>query len=229
MSGTLVLVRHGQSTWNRANLFTGWEDVPLSDHGVEEAREAGRLLREEGFLFDVAFTSWLQRAIKSLWIILEELDQMWIPEYKHWALNERHYGALQGLNKSEQARIVGEQQVHQWRRSWDVRPPKLDARATMSDRRYAAIASGFPSGESLKDTVERVEPYWTQVIAPHLRDGETVLLVAHGNSQRALIKIIEDIPNELVPDLELPTGIPYVIRMNDSLDVLDSGFRRRGA
>jgi 2,3-bisphosphoglycerate-dependent phosphoglycerate mutase len=223
---SLVLVRHGESTWNRENRFTGWVDVPLSEHGIEEARQAGRILREEGVLFDVAFTSYLNRAIKSLWIILEELDQMWIPELKHWALNERHYGKLQGLNKREMAQLEGEDRVRQWRRSWDVGPPQLDPSPDPPDRRYADLGPRLPLGESLRDTVARVRPYWEEAIRPHLRIGQRVLVVAHGNSLRGLVKILENIPDDAIPGFELPTGIPYLLRLRASLEVVESSFLR---
>ena len=220
----LVLVRHGESTWNQENRFTGWGDVPLSDHGIVEARRAGQILKDEGIRFDVAFTSYLQRAIKTLWIVLEELGQMWIPEHKHWRLNERHYGALQGLNKAETARKYGEEQVQLWRRGWDVRPPPSET-ADAADRRYAGIEGGIPRGESLKDTVDRVVPYWESAIRPRLIEGSNVLVAAHGNSLRALIKFIEGIPDEAIPGLEIPTAVPYVLRLDESLGVLDAGFR----
>jgi 2,3-bisphosphoglycerate-dependent phosphoglycerate mutase len=223
-SKALVLVRHGESTWNRENRFTGWEDVPLTDRGEEEARNAGRILRARGFLFDVAFTSVLNRAIKSLWIILEELDQMWIPEWKHWALNERHYGALQGLDKAEQAARCGEEQVRLWRRSWSVRPPLMDRADVRADRRYTELGARVPLGESLEDTVARVAPYWESTIRPHLARGENVLIAAHGNSLRGLVKIIENVPDDVIPTFELPTGIPYALHLSDSLDVIASGF-----
>jgi len=230
MSGrTLVLVRHGESTWNQENRFSGWRDVPLSDRGVQQARNAGQILKDDGFLFDVAFTSYLKRAIKTLWIILEELDQMWVPEYKHWTLNERHYGKLQGLNKAEQAKEYGDTQVHLWRRGWDVRPPQIDdthdAAFPLHQRQYAGLKTGIPRGESLKDTVDRVMPYWEKEIRPHLKRGRNVIVVAHGNSLRALIKVIENVPEDAISGIELPTGTPYVLRLDKSLRPIDSGFR----
>jgi 2,3-bisphosphoglycerate-dependent phosphoglycerate mutase len=227
-SRSLVLVRHGESTWNQENRFSGWRDIPLSDRGIAQARNAGQILKDDLIQFDVAFTSLLKRAIKTLWIILEELDQMWIPEYKHWRLNERHYGKLQGLNKAEQAEEYGEEQVHLWRRGWDVRPPLIedthDAASPVHQRRYSSMKSEIPRGESLKDTVERVAPYWKSHIRPQLSKGN-VLVVAHGNSLRALIKFIENVPEDAIAEVELPTGTPYVLRLDSKLRTIDSGFR----
>ena len=225
MSRSLVLVRHGESTWNQENRFSGWRDVPLNDRGSEQAHSAGRILRDDGFEFDVAFTSYLKRAIKTLWIILEELDQMWIPEHKHWRLNERHYGKLQGLNKAEMAREYGEGQVHLWRRSWDVPPPLLDESPEAKERPYAAFAAELPRGESLENTVARVLPYYESDIQPQLREGKDVLIVAHGNSLRALVKVLENIADDVIPTFEFPTGVPYVLRLNENLGLIDSGFR----
>ena len=205
----LVLLRHGESQWNRENRFTGWTDVDLSAAGTAEAREAGRLLKELGYRFDVAFTSVLKRAIRTLWLTLEELDQMWLPVEKSWRLNERHYGDLQGLNKAETAAKFGEQQVLVWRRSYDIPPPALkpgDPRGEASDPRYVSVP--VPLTECLKDTVERVVPYWDSTIAPAIRSGRNVLIAAHGNSLRALIKYLDGLSDEAVVSLNVPTGIP---------------------
>jgi 2,3-bisphosphoglycerate-dependent phosphoglycerate mutase len=217
----LVLLRHGESQWNRENRFTGWVDVDLSPVGIEEARAAGRLLKAEGLRFDLAFTSVLKRAIRTLWIALDELDQVWLPEEKHWRLNERHYGALQGLNKAEMAAKFGEQQVHVWRRSYDTPPPVLatdDARYEGRDPRYAGVE--VPRTECLKDTVARVIPYWTSVIAPAVRAGRRVLVAAHGNSLRALVKHLDGIGDAEIVGLNIPTGIPLVYELDDSLHPL---------
>ena len=216
---TLVLLRHGQSTWNLENRFTGWTDVDLSPQGVEEARTAGRLLREGGFTFDVAYTSVLKRAIKTLDLTLDQLDLDWLPVTKAWQLNERHYGALQGLNKAEMAEKYGDAQVKIWRRSYDTPPPPLahdDERHPRFDRRYAGV-SGLPASESLKDTVARMLPYWHAEIAPVVR-ARRVLIAAHGNSLRALIKYLDDMSDEAIVELNVPTGIPLVY-------TLDSGLR----
>jgi 2,3-bisphosphoglycerate-dependent phosphoglycerate mutase len=217
----LVLLRHGESQWNRENRFTGWVDVDLSPKGIEEARAGGRLLRAEGYAFDLAFTSVLKRAIRTLWIALEELDQMWIPEEKHWRLNERHYGALQGLNKAEMAAKYGEAQVLAWRRSYDTPPPPLsatDERYEGSDRRYAGVP--VPRSESLKDTVARVIPYWDATIAPAIRGGKRVLVAAHGNSLRALIKHLDNVGEAELVALNVPTGIPLVYELDGGLKPL---------
>jgi 2,3-bisphosphoglycerate-dependent phosphoglycerate mutase len=214
----LVLLRHGESAWNRENRFTGWTDVDLSENGVAEARAAGRLLRTGGFRFDVGFTSVLKRAIRTLWLALEELDQMWLAEEKSWRLNERHYGALQGLNKAEMAAKFGEQQVLAWRRSYDVRPPPLaagDPRSEARDPRYAGIA--VPAAECLKDTVERVVPYWESAIAPAVRAGRAVLLAAHGNSLRALVKHLDGLGEDAIMKLNIPTGVPLVYELDAGL------------
>ncbi len=215
----LVLLRHGESTWNKENRFTGWTDVGLTAQGVREAEEAGRLLLAEGFGFDVSYTSVLKRAIKTLWIVLEEMDLMWIPVHRSWRLNERHYGALQGLNKAETARKHGEEQVHIWRRSYDVRPPPLDPddpRHPRFDPRYAELSpEELPRTECLKDTVERFLPYWHQEIAPVVRRGKRVLVSAHGNSLRALVKYLDDVSDEEIPKLNIPTGIPLVYELQD--------------
>ncbi len=217
----IVLLRHGESQWNLENRFTGWTDVDLSEKGVEEARQAGRALREAGFVFDVAFTSVLKRAIRTLWIVLEELDRMWIPQRKSWRLNERHYGALQGLNKAETAVEYGEEQVRLWRRSYDVPPPPLerrDKRFCGNDPRYDALApEELPISESLKDTAARVMPFWEGTIVPVLARGARVIVSAHGNSLRSLVKHLDNIPDEDVPALEIPTGKPLVYEFSDDL------------
>ena len=214
----LVLLRHGESDWNRENRFTGWTDVDLSQKGVEEARAAGRLLKSGGYAFDLAFTSVLKRAIRTLWLALDELDRMWVPEVKDWRLNERHYGALQGLDKSEMAARFGEQQVLAWRRSYDTPPPALepdDPRSEARDPRYAGIA--VPRTECLKDTVARVVPYWEQAIAPQVRAGKRVLVAAHGNSLRALVKYLDNISDAAIVKENIPTGIPLVYELDDKL------------
>ena len=217
----LVLARHGESVWNKENRFTGWTDVDLSEKGLLEAHEAGQILREGGYVFDVAFTSVLKRSIRTLWIILDELDQMWIPIHVHWRLNERHYGSLQGLNKAEMASKYGEEQVLLWRRSYDVRPPPLeetDERYPASDPRYAALGKNeVPRCESLKDTVRRVLPYWHEVIAPAITSGKRILISAHGNSLRALVKHLDRISDEEIAQLNIPTGIPLVYELDDDL------------
>src|SRR5215210_1308501 len=217
----VVLLRHGQSTWNQENRFTGWKDVDLSEQGVAEAREGGRLLRDGGYAFDLAFTSVLKRAIKTLDIALEEMDQLWIPVTKHWRLNERHYGALQGLNKAETAAKHGEEQVKIWRRSYDTPPPPLDVddpRHPSRDRRYASLAaSELPRTESLKDTVARFMPFWDHTIAPEIRAGKRVLIVAHGNSLRALVKYLDNTSDRDIVELNIPTGVPLVYLLNEDL------------
>jgi len=214
----IVLVRHGESVWNRENRFTGWADVDLSPQGVEEARKAGQLLRDEGYEFDIAFTSLLKRAIRTLYIAQREMDALWVPVQKAWQLNERHYGALQGLNKAETAAKFGEDQVKIWRRSYDTRPPELtrdDERYPGSDRRYAGLKpSELPLSECLKDTVARVVPYWESVIVPELRAGKKVLVAAHGNSLRALIKYLDGVPDEKIVELNVPTARPLVYELN---------------
>ena len=217
----LVLLRHGESGWNRENRFTGWTDVDLSQQGITEARAAGRLLKSEGYDFDVAYTSMLKRALRTLWIALDELDRMWLPVEKSWRLNERHYGALQGLNKAEMAAKYGEAQVLAWRRSYDTPPPALtpdDPRYEGSDRRYAGVE--VPLTESLKDTVARAVPYWQSGIAPALRAGKRVLVAAHGNSMRALVKHLDGISDEAIVKLNIPTGIPLVYELDESLKPL---------
>jgi 2,3-bisphosphoglycerate-dependent phosphoglycerate mutase len=220
----LVLLRHGESTWNKENRFTGWTDVDLSDKGREEAREAGRLMSAEKYEFDVAYTSVLKRAIRTLWTALDELDMMWIPVYRSWRLNERHYGGLQGLNKAETAAKYGDDQVKIWRRSYDTPPPALtyeDPRHPSHDRRYADLKRGeIPLTESLKDTVARFLPHWHEVIAPDIKAGKRVLIVAHGNSLRALVKYLENIPDDKIVELNIPTGIPLVYSLNEDLKPL---------
>jgi 2,3-bisphosphoglycerate-dependent phosphoglycerate mutase len=214
----LVLLRHGESQWNQENRFTGWVDVDLSPKGIDEARAAGRLLRAEGYRFDFSFTSVLKRAIRTLWIALDELDQVWLPEEKHWRLNERHYGALQGLDKADMAAKFGEAQVLAWRRSYDTPPPPLspdDERHESRDPRYAGVP--VPAAESLKDTVARVIPYWESAIAPAIRSGKRVLVAAHGNSLRALIKHLDDVGEAELVGLNVPTGIPLVYELDASL------------
>ena len=217
----LVLLRHGESVWNRENRFTGWTDVGLSEGGVREAVEAGRLLKAESIVFDIAFTSVLKRAIKTLWLALEELDQMWIPIHNSWRLNERHYGALQGLNKAETAARHGEAQVKIWRRSYDIPPPPLepgDERHPGRDPRYAGLKPDeLPLTESLKDTVARFLPYWHQTIAPAVRSGARVLVAAHGNSLRALVKYLDTISEPEIVELNIPTGIPLVYELDGNL------------
>ena len=218
---TLVLLRHGESVWNKENRFTGWTDVDLSDTGRDEAREAGRLLKEGGYAFDLAYTSVLKRAIRTLWIALDSLDQLWLPVEKHWRLNERHYGALQGLNKAETAEKHGEAQVKIWRRSYDIPPPPLtadDPRHAGRDPRYAGLSpSEIPLTESLKDTVDRFLPYWHGSIEPAIRDGRRVLIAAHGNSLRALVKYLDDMSDDAIVGLNIPTGIPLVYELDDAL------------
>ena len=220
----LVLVRHGQSTWNLENRFTGWTDVGLTEQGVSEAHEAGRLLREEGYTFDVAYTSVLKRAIKTLWIMLEEMDLEWIPVIRAWQLNERHYGALQGLNKSEMAKKFGDEQVHIWRRSYDVPPPELeptDERHPNFDPRYAGLSpEQVPATESLKITLERVLPYWHSTLAPAIKSGQRLLVAAHGNSLRAMVKYLDNVSDDDIPGLNIPTGVPLVYELDDDLKPL---------
>jgi 2,3-bisphosphoglycerate-dependent phosphoglycerate mutase len=217
----IVLLRHGESTWNKENRFTGWTDVDLSDTGRDEAKKAGELLKAEGFVFDVAYTSVLKRAIRTLWIVLDELDQMWLPVYRDWRLNERHYGALQGLNKAETAAKHGDEQTKIWRRSYDIPPPELtpdDPRYPGHDPRYARLSKeDLPLTECLKDTVERFLPYWHETIAPAITSGERVLIAAHGNSLRALVKYLDGISDEAIVELNIPTGIPLVYELDDQL------------
>lgn len=217
----LVLVRHGESDWNRENRFTGWTDVDLSEQGLREARAAGQVLKAEGFRFDLAFTSVLKRAIRTLWIILDELDRMWIPVEHSWRLNERHYGALQGLNKAETAAQFGDEQVRIWRRSYDTPPPPLaleDERHPGRDPRYQSLsAEDLPLTECLKDTVARMLPYWHEQIAPAVRSGRQVIVAAHGNSLRALVKYLDQISDEEIIKLNIPTGIPLVYELDANL------------
>ena len=224
----LVLLRHGQSTWNLANRFTGWTDVDLTDQGRAEAAESGRLLKEEGFVFDVAYTSVLKRALRTNWIVLDELDRLWIPVVKDWRLNERHYGALQGLNKAETAEKHGEAQTKIWRRSYDTPPPALerdDPRHPGHDPRYASVPpADLPATESLKDVVARFVPYWKDTIAPAITAGRRVLITAHGNSLRALVKFLDGISDEDIPDLNIPTGIPLVYELDAALKPIGSRY-----
>jgi len=217
----VVLLRHGESTWNKENRFTGWTDVDLSDKGREEARAAGQLLRADGYVFDIAYTSVLTRAIRTCWMALDELDQLWIPVEKSWRLNERHYGALQGLNKAETAAKHGEAQTKIWRRSYDIPPPALtpsDERHPSHDPRYASLApADCPATESLKDTVARFLPYWNDTIAPTVRSGRRVLITAHGNSLRALVKYLDRISDQDIVELNIPTGIPLVYELDAAL------------
>lgn len=217
----LVLLRHGESTWNKENLFTGWTDVGLSEKGTQEAIDAGRVLRSDGYVFDIAFTSVLKRAIKTLWLALEEMDLMWIPVFNSWRLNERHYGALQGLNKVAMVDRFGTEQVMLWRRSYDVRPPALspdDDRSPAKDPRYAGLSKEeIPLTECLKDTVARVLPYWHETIAPAVRSGQRLIIAAHGNSMRALVKYLDNVPDDKIVGLNIPTGIPLVYEFNEDL------------
>lgn len=219
---TLVILRHGQSEWNRENRFTGWTDVDLTAQGIEEGRRAGRFLREAGFSFDVAYTSLLKRAIRTLWLVLEELDMLWLPVEKAWRLNERHYGALQGLDKAEMVDRFGKEQVFLWRRSYSAQPPPLapdDPRHPRFDPRYAQVdPADLPATESLENTLARVLPCWQRVIVPRLQAGERVLVVAHGNSLRALIKYLDGIPDQDVAGLSIPTGIPILYKLNERLE-----------
>jgi 2,3-bisphosphoglycerate-dependent phosphoglycerate mutase len=217
----LVLVRHGESTWNKENRFTGWTDVDLSEKGIEEAHKAGQVLKEQGYTFDIAFTSVLKRAIRTLWIILDEMDLMWIPVQRSWRLNERHYGALQGLNKAETAGQYGEQQVFIWRRSYDIQPPALtvsDSRYPGHEPRYKELAPGeIPLTESLKDTVARFMPYWHDTLTPVLKSGKKVIIAAHGNSLRALVKYLDNVPDAEIVGLNIPTGVPLVYELDEDL------------
>ena len=219
MAGKLVLCRHGQSDWNLKNLFTGWTDVDLTEKGNQEAVDAGRLLADSGYQFDIAYTSVLKRAIRTLWHIQDQMDLMWIPVIRDWRLNERHYGNLQGLNKAETAAKYGDEQVHIWRRSYDIPPPDLpdsDERHPAHDPRYAGIAD-LPSSESLATTLERVLPCWTEVIAPDLKAGRNVLIAAHGNSLRALVKMLDDVSDEEITGFNIPTGVPLAYDLDDDL------------
>lgn len=224
----LVLLRHGESIWNQENRFTGWTDVDLTSKGLEEARNAGILLRENGFTFDIAHTSLLKRAIRTLWITLDEMDQMWIPVELNWRLNERHYGALQGLNKAETAKEYGDEQVLIWRRSYDTRPPSIvteDKRYPGFDARYRNLSPvDIPVAESLKDTVARFLPYWNQAIAPQIKAEKKIIIVAHGNSLRALIKHLDNISDEDILNYNIPTGIPLIYELDDNLKPLASYY-----
>jgi 2,3-bisphosphoglycerate-dependent phosphoglycerate mutase len=215
----LVLLRHGESTWNKENRFTGWTDVDLSEKGIEEAKQAAISLKEGGYTFDIAYTSVLKRAIRTLWITLDGMDLMWIPVIRSWRLNERHYGALQGLNKAETAAKFGDEQVHTWRRSYDTRPPALeptDARFPGNDPRYKGVSQNeLPLTECLKDTVERFLPYWFDVVIPIIQSGKKTLIVAHGNSLRALIKHLDNISDDEITELNIPTGVPLVYHLDD--------------
>jgi 2,3-bisphosphoglycerate-dependent phosphoglycerate mutase len=217
----VVLLRHGESVWNEENRFTGWTDVDLTPRGCEEAREAGAVLRAEGYTFDAVYTSVLKRAIRTLWIVLDEMDLMWLPVYRSWRLNERHYGALQGLNKAETAEKFGEDQVKVWRRSYAIPPPPLtadDVRFPGRDRRYRGLsAEQLPLTECLKDTVARFLPYWHETIAPAIRQGQRVMIAAHGNSLRALVKYLDDISEEEIVELNIPTGMPLVYELDGDL------------
>jgi len=221
----LVLIRHGESTWNKENRFTGWTDVELSDKGRQEALDGGRVLKAEGYTFDVAYTSVLKRAIRTLWTVLDEMELMWIPVYRSWRLNERHYGALQGLNKAETAAKFGEDQVKIWRRSYDIPPPPLtpdDERYPGHDPRYRGLSPAeLPLTECLKDTVARFLPLWHETIAPAIRGGQKVLIAAHGNSLRALVKYLDNIPEKDIVELNIPTGMPLVYELDDDLKPLN--------
>ena len=226
MAGKLILCRHGQSDWNLKNLFTGWTDVDLTKQGIQEAIDAGQLLTELGFDFDIAYTSVLKRAIRTLWYMLDEMDLMWIPVIRDWRLNERHYGALQGLNKAETAAKYGDEQVHIWRRSYDIPPPPLDdddERHPSFDPRYTGVAD-LPGTESLKLTLERVLPCWEELIAPDLKAGKNVLVAAHGNSLRALVKMLDEISDEEITGFNIPTGVPMVYELSDDLTPLSREF-----
>lgn len=215
----VVLLRHGESIWNKENRFTGWTDVDLSEKGIQEAHKAGQVLKKEGFVFDIAYTSVLKRAIRTLWITLDEMDLMWIPVYRSWRLNERHYGALQGLNKSEMAEKYGEEQVKIWRRSYDTQPPALeksDPRYPGNDPRYKDLdPKDIPTTECLKDTVARFLPYWNETIAPVVKSGKRVLIAAHGNSLRALVKYLDNISDNDIVNLNIPTGLPLIYELDD--------------
>jgi 2,3-bisphosphoglycerate-dependent phosphoglycerate mutase len=220
----LVLLRHGESIWNQKNLYTGWIDVDLSERGILEAHQAARLFQEERFEFDLAFTSVLKRAIRTLWIVLDDMDLMWIPVVNNWRLNERHYGALQGLNKAETAKQFGEKQVHIWRRSYDIRPPELKREDPMypgNDPRYRDLpVEEIPLSECLKDTVGRFLPYWHQSIVPRIKNGEKILIAAHGNSIRALVKYLDNISDQDIVELNVPTGVPLIYELDENMQPL---------
>jgi 2,3-bisphosphoglycerate-dependent phosphoglycerate mutase len=228
MPGKLILVRHGQSVWNVENLFTGWHDVDLSEQGRQEAAQAGRELLKENLHVDIAFTSVLKRAIRTLWILLDEMDRMWVPVERSWRLNERHYGALQGLNKAQTVEKHGEAQVKIWRRSYDIPPPKLeldDKRHPRFDPRYAGVdPAELPAAESLKDTLARVLPFWHSRIAPELRTGRNVLVAAHGNSLRAMVKMLDNVSEKEIVELNIPTGVPLLYELNAELKPLGSRY-----
>lgn len=221
----LVLLRHGESAWNQENRFTGWTDVDLTEKGLAEAHEAGKLLKANGFTFDIAYTSVLKRAIRTLWITLDEMDLMWVPVIRTWRLNERHYGALQGLNKAETAKEYGEEQVKVWRRSFDIQPPALkteDPRYPGHDPRYADLSdSELPKTECLKDTIERFLPYWEETIIPTMKTGKKVIIAAHGNSLRALVKHLDHISDNEIVSLNIPTGMPLVYELNNNFEAVD--------
>ena len=226
MAGKLVLCRHGQSDWNLKNLFTGWTDVDLTQKGIQEASDAGKQLAGLGYDFDIAFTSVLKRAIRTLWIMLDEMEQMWIPVVRDWRLNERHYGALQGLNKAETAAKHGADQVHIWRRSYATPPPELEAddeRHPAHDKRYAGIEN-LPATESLATTLERVLPCWESLIAPELKSGKNVLIAAHGNSLRALVKMLDEVSDEEITKFNIPTGVPLAYELDDELKPISREF-----
>jgi len=220
----VVLLRHGESTWNKENRFTGWVDVDLSERGMAEGHQAAKVLKEGRYTFDVSYTSVLKRAIRTLWIVLDDMDLMWIPVYRSWRLNERHYGGLQGLNKAEMAARHGDEQVHIWRRSYDIRPPALTKSDPMypgNDPRYRDLTEQeLPLTECLKDTVARFLPYWHEVIAPVVKEGKRVLIAAHGNSLRALVKYLDKVPDDVIPGLNIPTGVPLVYELDDNLQPL---------
>ncbi len=224
----LVLTRHGQSTWNKENRFTGWTDVGLTERGIREAKDAGKILKEEGFEFKLAYTSYLKRAIKTLWYILEEMDAMWIPVYKTWRLNEKHYGDLQGYNKAEMAEKVGAEQVLLWRRSYDTPPPPIpldDPRHPRFEKKYAELSPGeLPSTEALKDTIERIIPYWENEIIPSLKKYKEVLISAHGNSLRGIVKYLKNMTPEEILKFNIPTGIPYVFEFDDEMKLQKDYF-----
>ncbi len=225
---TLVLLRHGESVWNQENRFTGWVDVDLSEKGLAEAKAAGQMLNANGFTFDVAFSSVLKRAIRTLWIVQDEMDLLWLPVHRSWRLNERHYGRLQGLNKAETAAEHGEAMVELWRRSYDVPPPALDKTDPQypgNDRRYASVAAAdLPLSECLKDTVERFLPYWHETIAPAIRSGQRVVIAAHGNSLRALVKYLDGISDDDIVELNIPTGMPLVYQLDNNLQKISSRY-----
>jgi 2,3-bisphosphoglycerate-dependent phosphoglycerate mutase len=227
-TGKLLLLRHGQSIWNLENLFTGWIDIDLSAQGLQEAQEAGRLLKAEGIAFDIAFTSVLKRAIRTLWIALDEMDLMWLPVERTWRLNERHYGSLQGLNKTQTVEKHGAEQVKIWRRSYDIPPPPLpasDPGHPRFDRRYASVPAGeLPSSESLKDTLARVLPFWNARIAPELQAGRNVLVAAHGNSLRALVKMLDQMSDAAIVELNIPTGVPLLYELDANLKPISSRY-----